>query len=185
VRESIEGIGQLVPVSEVTQMDSADTARPVALENRVERTVEQTKDVGSEQRARPQLELGLGAASSPRMSRSTRGVKTAAPAYRSKTRTASRPGGNSHTVVSQRVPAATSTRRMNAAAAAPRGTAAQAAQSYIDSADRQMDKGNYIAAIANYKRALQVDGNNNAAKAHLGRARRAMQAENEITASRR
>jgi hypothetical protein len=48
-----------------------------------------------------------------------------------------------------------------------------------------MDKGNYMAAIANYKRALQVDKSSSAAKAHLGRARRAMQAENEITASRR
>jgi cytochrome c-type biogenesis protein CcmH/NrfG len=74
---------------------------------------------------------------------------------------------------------------MTAAAAASHGTSAHAAQSYLDSADRQMDKGNYMTAIANYKRALQVDGNNSAAKAHLGRARRAMQAENEITASRR
>jgi cytochrome c-type biogenesis protein CcmH/NrfG len=48
-----------------------------------------------------------------------------------------------------------------------------------------MDKGNYTAAIANYKRAWQVDGNSSAAKAHLGRARRAMQAENEIIANRR
>ena len=62
---------------------------------------------------------------------------------------------------------------------------AHAAQSYIDSANRQMDKGNYTAAIANYKRALQFDGNNSVAKARMGRARRAMQAENEILASRR
>jgi cytochrome c-type biogenesis protein CcmH/NrfG len=48
-----------------------------------------------------------------------------------------------------------------------------------------MDKGNYTAAIANYKRALQVDGNSSAAKVCLGRARRAMHAENEIIASRR
>jgi hypothetical protein len=48
-----------------------------------------------------------------------------------------------------------------------------------------MDKGNYMAAIANYKRALQVDRNSSAAKARLGRARRAMQAENDIIASRR
>jgi cytochrome c-type biogenesis protein CcmH/NrfG len=48
-----------------------------------------------------------------------------------------------------------------------------------------MDKGNYTAAIANYKQALQVDGNSTAAKARLGRARRAMQAENEIIADRR
>jgi tetratricopeptide (TPR) repeat protein len=66
-----------------------------------------------------------------------------------------------------------------------RGVTGRAAQSYIDSANRQMDKGNYMAAIANYKRAWQVDGNSNAAKANLGRARRAMQAENEIIANRR
>jgi cytochrome c-type biogenesis protein CcmH/NrfG len=48
-----------------------------------------------------------------------------------------------------------------------------------------MDKGDYTAAIANYKRALQVDGNSSAAKVCLGRASRAMQAENEIIASRR
>jgi cytochrome c-type biogenesis protein CcmH/NrfG len=48
-----------------------------------------------------------------------------------------------------------------------------------------MDKGNYTAAIANYKRALQVDGNSSAAKVWLARARRAMQAENQIIASRR
>jgi Tfp pilus assembly protein PilF len=87
--------------------------------------------------------------------------------------------------VSLRVPAATSTRRITTLAAGSRGAAAHAAQSYIDSANRQMDKGNYTAAIANYKRALQVDGNSSAAKAYLGRAHRAMQAENEITASRR
>jgi cytochrome c-type biogenesis protein CcmH/NrfG len=48
-----------------------------------------------------------------------------------------------------------------------------------------MDKGNYTAAIASYKRALQVDGNSATAKARLDRARRAMQAENEILAKRR
>jgi lipopolysaccharide biosynthesis regulator YciM len=84
-----------------------------------------------------------------------------------------------------RVPAATSIRRMTTLAAGSRGAAAHAAQSYIDSANRQMDKGNYTAAIANYKRALQVDGNCSAAKVCLGRARRAMQAENEIIATRR
>ena len=80
---------------------------------------------------------------------------------------------------------ATSTRRMTTLAAGSRGAAAHALQSYIDSANRQMDKGNYTAAIANYKRALQVDGNSSSAKVCLGRARRAMQAENQIIASRR
>ena len=185
VRESIEQIGQLVPVSEVTQMESADTARPTALENGIERTVEPIKDAQSEQRSKPQPEVALRATSSPKMSRSTSGVITPAPAYRSKTRRASRPGGDLHTAASLKVPAATSTRRTTTVAVGSHGIAGHAAQSYIDSADRLMDKGNYLAAIANYKRALQVDGNNSAAKAHLGRARRAMQAENEITASRR
>jgi len=66
-----------------------------------------------------------------------------------------------------------------------RGATARAAQSYIDSANRQMDKGNYIAAIANYKRAGQADGNSSAAKTRMERARRAMQAENRIIANRR
>jgi cytochrome c-type biogenesis protein CcmH/NrfG len=48
-----------------------------------------------------------------------------------------------------------------------------------------MDKGNYTAAIASYKRALQADGNSSSAKACLARARRAMRAENEILANRR
>jgi hypothetical protein len=186
VRESIEEIGQLVPVREVAQLDSADTARPMALENAIERTVEPTKDAQSEQRSRLRPEAGLRAASSPRTSRSTRGTMTSSPAYRgAKTRMAPRPGGNSHTAVPPRDPAVTSTRRMITLAAGSRGAATHAAQSYIDSANRQMDKGNYTAAISNYKRALQVDGNSSAAKARLGRARRAMQAENEIRASRR
>lgn len=186
VQESIGGTGQLVPVGEVAHLDSADTAQPTAMENGIERTAEPTKDAQSERRSRSQPEVGLRAASSPKMSRSTRGRVTHAPAYRgAKTRTASRPGGNSHTAVSLGVPAATSTRRRTTLAAGSRGAAVHAAQSYIDSANRQMDKGNYTAAIANYKRALQVDGNSSAAKACLGRARRAMQAENEIIASRR
>jgi tetratricopeptide (TPR) repeat protein len=74
---------------------------------------------------------------------------------------------------------------MTSLEAGSRGAAAQAAQSYINAANREMDKGNYMAAITNYKRALQVDGNSGAAKSRLGRARRAMQAEHEIIASRR
>src|SRR5208282_3834256 len=133
VQESIEGTGQLVPVGEVTHLDSVDTARPIALENGIERTVEPTKDAQSEHRSRFKPEVGLRAASSPRMSRSTRGMMTPAPA-------ASRPGGNSRTAASLRVPAATSTRRMMTPATGSRGATARAAQSYIDSANRQMDK---------------------------------------------
>ena len=186
VQESIEGTGHLVPVGEVTHLNLADTARPMALENGIERTVEPTKDAQSEHRSRSQPEVSLRAASSAGMSRSTRGMMTPVPANRSaKTRAASKPGGNSRTAAPPRVPAATSTRRMTTLAAGSRGAAAHAAQSYIDSANRQMDKGNYTAAIANYKRALQVDGNSSAAKTRLVRARRAMQAENDIIASRR
>jgi hypothetical protein len=186
VQESIEKTGQLVPVREVKQLDSADTARPMLLENGIERTVEPMKDAQSEHRSGSQPDVGLRAASSPGMSRSTRGMMTPAPAYRNaKTHTASRLGGNSHPAVSLRVPVATPKRHMTTLAAGSRGAAAHALQSYIDLANRQMEKGNYTAAIANYKRALQVDGNSGSAKVCLGRARRAMQAENEIIASRR
>ena len=64
VQESIEETGQLVPVREVTQLESADTARPMALENGIERTVEPTKDAQSEHRSRSQPEVGLRAGSS-------------------------------------------------------------------------------------------------------------------------
>jgi FecR protein len=186
VQESIVGSGQLVPVREVAQLDSADTAQPMALENDNERTVEPTKDAPGEHGSRSQKKVGLPAGSSSGMSRSTRAKMTPAPSYRgAKTRTAPRRGGNSHTAVSLRVPAATPTRRKTTLATGSRGSASRAAQSYIDSANRQMDKGNYTAAIASYKRALQVGGNTSAAKAYLGRAHRAMQAENEIIASRR
>lgn len=169
LQEIIGGTGRLVPVREVTQLDSADTA-PTTPNNGIERTREPTKDA---QRSRP--EVGLRTAPSPRMSRSNRRTTTAVPADPgAKTRIASRPDENSHPM-RLRVPAASSTRRMTA----------HAAKNYIDSANRQMDKGNYTAAIADYKRALKADGNSSAAKAGLARARRAMQAENEILASRR
>src|SRR5208337_4594135 len=159
VQESIAETGQLIPVREVAQLDSVDTARPMSLENGIERTAEPTKNTQSEHaqsehRPRTQPEAGSRAALSPAMSRSKRGVITPAPADRgAKTRTASRPAGNSHTAVSLKVPAATSTRRLTALAAGSRGAPTHAAQSYIDSANRQMDKGNYTAAIVDYKRA--------------------------------
>ena len=98
---------------------------------------------------------------------------------------ASRSDRNSHTAVISSVPASTSTRRVMTPAPGSRGATARAAQSYIDSANRQMDKGDYMAAIANYKRAWQVDGNSSAAKVQMERARLAMQAENKILANRR
>jgi hypothetical protein len=48
-----------------------------------------------------------------------------------------------------------------------------------------MDQGNYTAAIDNFKRASQVDGHGATGQAGLERARRAMQAENEIASNRR
>ncbi len=185
LQESIGETGQLVPVREVTQLDSADTTQ-TTLNNGMERTVEPTKDAQSEQRSRSRPDAGLRTATSPRMPSSKHRMTTPAPAYRSaKTRYASRRDEKSHAAMPLRVPAASSTRRMTALAAGSHGTAAHAAQSYIDSANRQMDKGNYTAAIAYYKRALQVDGSSSAAKTRMGRARRAMQAENEILAGRR
>src|SRR5258706_540813 len=47
VQESIPGSGQLVPVREVAQLDSAGTAQPMPLENGVERTPQPTKNTQS------------------------------------------------------------------------------------------------------------------------------------------
>jgi FecR protein len=192
IQEGIQGNGPLVPVREVTQLDSVGTARPMPrpmpLESGIERTVEPTKNAQSGDGSRSESGRGLRATPSPtpKTSRSTRRVMALAPASRgAKRRMASRSGGSSHPALFSNVPAPTSTRRMMTPATASRGAAARAAQSYIDSANRQMDKGNYTAAIVNYKRAWQVDGNSNAAKARLERARRAMQAENKIVADRR
>ena len=190
IQEGIQANGPLVPVREVTQLDSAGTARPMPrptpLEDVIERTVERTKNAPSGHGSRSQSGRGLRAtpAPTPKTSRSTRRMMAQAPASRGVKRSvASRSDGGSHTALSSSVPMPT--RRITTPAPVSRGVTARAAQSYIDSANRQMDKGNYMAAIANYKRAWQVDGNSNAAKANLGRARRAMQAENEIIANRR
>jgi FecR protein len=191
-QEGIQGNGAVVPVREVTQLDSVGTARPMPrpmpLEDGIERTVELTKDAQSGHGSRSQSGRDLRATPTPtpRTSRSTRRMMAQAPASRgAKQRTASRSGGSPHTALFSSVPATTSTRRMMTPATGSRGASARAAQSYIDSANRQMDKGNYTAAIANYKRAWQVDGNSSAAKARMERARRAMQAENKILADRR
>jgi hypothetical protein len=191
IQESIPGSGALVPVREVTQLDSAGSRplpRPRPLEDGIERTVEPTKIPQSGDGSRSQSGRGLRATPSPtpRMSRSSRRMMAQAPASRgAKRRMASRSDRNSHTAVISSVPASTSTRRVMTPAPGSRGATARAAQSYIDSANRQMDKGDYMAAIANYKRAGQVDGSSSVAKARLERARRAMRAENEIIANRR
>jgi len=188
VQKGIEGDGQVVPVREVTQLDSSEAAQPSPLDNGVERTVEPTKDVPSEHRSVSPSGRDLRVTASARIPRSnlrsTRRMMTVGPMSRGATaRVASKVGGGSRTAAFSRVPTSTSTRRM-ALAPGSRGVTARAAQSYMDSANRQMDKGNYMAAIANYKRASQVDGNS-AARARLDRARRAMQAEKEIIANRR
>jgi len=181
VKQSIAETDRLVPAREVTHQGLPDMVRPMAMVSGIERTLEPTKEPQSKYKSGSRSE----AASSPRMSRSTHGM-TPAFAYRgAKARTTLRPGGNPHTAVSLRVPAATSTHRVTTLATGSSGSVARAVESYIDSASRRMDAGNYTAAIANYKRALQVDRNSSAANAYLARARRAMQAENEITASRR
>jgi hypothetical protein len=189
VQESIQASGQLVPVREVTQLDSAGTEQPMPLENGVERTVEPTTDAQSGDRSRPRSDRSWRIAASPTIpsekSRSTRRMMALERGSRGATaRIATKSGGGSRTAVFSRVPTSTSTHRMTLAPGS-RSVTAHAAQSYVDSANRQMDKGNYAAAIANYKRAWQVDGNSSAAKARMGRARRAMQAENEIIANRR
>jgi FecR protein len=188
----VQGNGALVPVREVTPLDSVGTARPMPrpmpLEDGIERTVEPTKNAQSGHGYTSQSASGLRATPSPtpKTSRSTRRMMAQALASRgAKRRMASRPGGSSHTALLSSVPASTSTRRTSTPETGSRGATVRAAQSYIDSANRQMDKGNYMAAIANYKRAWRVDENSSAARAHLGRARRAMQAENKILADRR
>src|ERR1700676_4606097 len=192
IQESVQGNGPLVPVREVTLLDSVDAARPssrpMPLEDGIERTVERAKDAPSGQGSRSQSGRGLRAAPSltPRTPRSAPRMMAPALVPRGvKRRMVSRSSGNSQTAEPPSVPASTSRHRVMTPATGSRGATARAAQSYIDSANRQMDRGNYMAAIANYKRARQVDGNSSAAKARLDRARRAMQAENEILANRR
>ena len=185
VQAGIQGDGQIIPVREVTQLDSAVGARPMPLENGVERTVQPTKVAESGRRSISGR--GLRTTSSSRIPRPMPTHRLTALALGSRgatVRIASRPGGGSHSAPFSRVPTSPSTRRMMTLASGSRGAPGRAAQSYVDSANRQMNKGNYTAAIASYKRALHVDGNSTAAKARLERARRAMQAENEIIARR-
>src|SRR6202140_4771386 len=192
IQEGIQGNAPLVPGREGTQLDSVGTARPlprpIPLDDGIERTVERTKNGQSGDGPRSRSGRGPRATPTPtpKTSRSTRQMMAQAPASReAKRHMASKSGGSSHPTLFSSAPASTSTRRMMTPATASRGAAARAAQTYIDSANRQMDKGNYTAAIANYKRAWQVDGNSSAAKARMERARRAMQAENKIVADRR
>jgi hypothetical protein len=188
LQEGIQGEGQVIPAQEVTRLDSAGTARPMPSENGIARTVQSARAAQSARGSKPRLGKGLRTTPPARIQpASTRQMPTRGPGSGGATAlTASRSGGGSRTtppskVVSSKV---ISARRMTTLVPGPRGATARTAQSYVDSASRLMDMGNYTAAIANYKQALQVDGNSAAAKARLDRARRAMQAENEIIARR-
>jgi hypothetical protein len=194
IRQGMAADGQLVPVREVTQLESIGTPQPMPLENGVERTVEpkdKDKDNDAEGRHRSSPRASRGARVTPSdkisksNSRSSRRMMTQErDAHRVTARIASKSDGGSRTAALSRVPTSASTRRLALTPGAP-GVTARVAKSYLDSANRQMEKGNYTAAIANYKRASQVDGNSSAARTRLERARRAMQAEKEIIASRR
>ena len=99
-------------------------------------------------------------------------------------RVPSRSSGGSQAAAFSRVPASASARPMTASHGS-HAAMARSAQSYFDLADRQMHKGNYAAAAANYKRAWQIEEKSAAAKGRLVRARRAMQAEKESIANGR
>jgi hypothetical protein len=186
VEESIRGIGQVVPVREVTQLESAGTEQPMPLDNGVERTVQPTKNAQSEDKSGSRPDRTRIASRIPRAKPGpTRRVMALERGSRgSAVRVATRSGAAARRAMFSRVPTSRTTHRMTPASGS-REVTARAAQSYVESANRLMDKGNYAAAIAGYKRAWQADGNSTAAKARLGRARRAMQAENEIIANRR
>jgi hypothetical protein len=191
VQAGIQEDGQVIPVREVTQLDSAGAARPMPSENGIERSVQPARNAQSGRRSGPRSGRGLRTTPSPRIPRpkstSTRQMTTLAPASRGATaRIASRSDRGSRTTPSSEIlrSKSTSARRMTKLAQGSRGATARTAQSYVDSASRQMDRGNYTAAIASYKQAWHVDGDSTAAKARLERARRAMQAENEIIARR-
>jgi len=192
VAEDIPGNGLVIPAREVTLLDSPSTVRPMPSENAIERTVLSTRTAPNGRRSRSKRGKDLRTTPFPRTPRpksaSTRRTTTLVPGSRGITaRTPSRPARGSRTTPSSRIPRSisTPTRRMTTLAFGSRGAAARAVQSYLSSAARQMDMGNYMAAIASYKQALQVDGNSTAAKASLERARRAMLAEHKIIADRR
>jgi hypothetical protein len=130
VQESIQGDGQLIPVREVTQLDSAGTARPMPSENGMERTIQRTEmhradaDPGPGRAGTGGLHRLQGFRSRSRTS--TRQVTTPAPGSRGATaRTASRPGRDRRTAPSLRIPTSksTSASRMRATSFQTRCTA--------------------------------------------------------------
>jgi hypothetical protein len=114
----------------------------------------------------------------------TRRMMTPERRSREATSAVARSSGGSDSAVLSRVPTPTSSRRMTLAPGS-RGAMERSAQSYFDLAKRQMRMGNYSEATANYQRAWRIEEIIAAAKGRLARARRAMQAKNEIIADRR
>lgn len=190
VQEAIQGHGQFIPIRAGAQLDPAGKVRPMPSRNSMEGTVQPARNAQSGRRSKSRPGRASRAATSSRTpkARTTRRTATAAHGSRGATaRAASKPARDPRTSTPARVPRPKerSTRRVTTMARGSHGASAHTTQSYLESADRQMDNGDYTAAIASSKHALQVDGNNTAAKARLQRARRAMQAENEIASNRR
>ncbi|PYX30286.1 MAG: hypothetical protein DMG80_12665 [Acidobacteria bacterium] len=192
IQQGVAMEGQLVPARAVTQMESTVTPQPMPLEHGVERTSVPARDTDEEMapRSLPRPSRSLRVTEAARIprpsSRPARRTPTLERSSRAATaRVTSKSASAPRIAALSRVPTSTWTRRNSSAPHETRGSTTRVAQSYIESANRQLDKGNYSAAIANYKRASQVDKNSNAARTRLERARRAMQAERDIIASRR
>jgi hypothetical protein len=191
VKEILQEDGQVIPAKQVTEIDAARTAPPMTAETSesgIERTALPTRTAESRQVATSQAGKDVRAVPTLRTTRSRSVSTRRTPSPRQGSRAAlartverSRPSSSSRISRSTPPPA----RRMTKLASASHPSAARAARVYLDSANRQLDKGNYTAAIASYKRAYQVDRNNTATKSRLERARRAMLAENKIIAERR
>jgi hypothetical protein len=114
----------------------------------------------------------------------TRQMTTPERGSRGATSPVARSSGGSDSAVLSRVPTPTSNGRTTLSQGSP-GAMERSAQSYFDLAKQQMRMGNYPAATANYRRAWQIEETIAAAKGREARARRAMQARNEIIAKRR
>src|SRR5271157_126343 len=120
VQEGIQEDDQVIPVREVTQLDSAATAaRPMPSENGMERTVQPARNAQSGRRSTSRPGRGVRPTPSSRIPRpkstSTRRMTTPAPGSRETTaRIASRSGAGPRPTPSSRIPKSksTSTSRM-------------------------------------------------------------------------
>jgi hypothetical protein len=191
VKQILQGDGQIIPARQVTEIDATRTAPPMTAETSesgIERTVLPPRIVESEHTSKLPQTQSLRDVPSSHSTRPNLVSTRRTAQVRQKSRVAmSRSVERSRTSPSARISRSTSTatRRLAKLASASHSSAARTAQVYVDSANRQLDKGNYAAAIASYKRAWQVDRNNTAAKNRVERARRAMLAENKIITERR